>query len=85
MAETHYIELSECEKAIFRGKPTREVKALCGAYVPREAHANDPNCPNCLHRLELLKLREADDRRTARALEIEYPEFSGRLAIDDRG
>lgn len=81
MPETHFIELAECEKAVFRGRPAREVKAVCGLYVPREQHANDPTCANCLHVLELLKRRDAEDRRTAQALETEFPEFDGRLRI----
>ena len=64
--ETHYIPAFSP-----RLGTTREL-AICNAYVPSTTHALEPTCAACQQAIR-------DEEETAKALEAEFPEFSGKL------
>jgi len=63
---------------VFTERNGRQQKAACGTWIEAAAHSTTPSCPTCQAYLGTV---EADEEATARALEAEFPEWKGRLAI----
>jgi hypothetical protein len=65
MAFTHYIPFFAVESSVFRGQPAKTLQAVCGTYIAKTAHTNEPSCPVCQRWLEQ---DAADTAETAEAL-----------------
>lgn len=51
-------------------------RAVCGQLVTMNKYSERPDCPQCQAWLH------ADEEASARALELEWPEFKGRLVTE---
>lgn len=66
---THYIPA-------FTERNGHQQRTVCGTWIRSNAHSAEPTCAECR---AYLQQSEDDDEATARALEAEFPEFSGKL------